>query len=84
MAPKKTTTRKRATPGERAKQRASDKLASAANCLTVSDAATQCNVHTETVKRWIASGKLPAFKLGGHWRIRPEQVDAFLKAQGAA
>lgn len=68
----------------RAKQRASDKLADAAGCLTVQEVAQQCDVHRETVKRWIGDKKLKAFKLGGHWRVRPEHVTQYLKAQGAA
>lgn len=59
-------------------------LADAAGCLTVVEVAEKSGVHRETVKRWIAEGKLKAFKLGGHWRIRPEHVAEYLKAQGAA
>lgn len=59
-------------------------LREAASSFTVQDVAKKCDVHPETVKRWIGSGKLRAFKLGGHWRIRPEHVTAYLRAQGAA
>jgi len=67
----------------RAKESASQKLADAAGCLTVQEVATQCKVHPETVKRWIGGDRLKAFKLGGHWRVRPADVTAYLKAQGA-
>jgi len=75
--------RARLSPDERAKREAGERLSDAASCLTVVEAAKHCGVHPETVKRWISSGTLLAFKLGGSWRIRPAQVDAFLKAQGA-
>ena len=68
----------------RAKENASQKLADAAGCLTVQEVAMQCKVHPETVKRWIGSDRLNAFKLGGHWRVRPADVTAYLKAQGAS
>jgi excisionase family DNA binding protein len=82
----KKSTAKRArkpTAAERAKQQAGAQLADAARSLTVVEAAAKGDVHPETVKRWIASGKLQAFKYGGHWRIRPQQIEEFLRAQGA-
>ncbi len=49
--------------------------------LTVEDVATQLQVSTETVRRWIRSGQLPVLDLGGPkagYRIRGDALAAFL------
>lgn len=52
--------------------------------LTVREVADRLNVHPETVKRWLRSGrlkgtKLPAGRWGrGEWRIAEEDLQAFL------
>lgn len=37
--------------------------------------------HPETIKRWIADGKLKAYKHGYHWRIKQSALDEFIKRQ---
>ncbi len=49
--------------------------------LTISDAAAHLAVSTKTVRRLIASGNLPAFKLGSQWRIHPRDLEDFVFAQ---
>ena len=49
--------------------------------LTVRQASERLSVHTETIRRWIAAGRLQATKLGGGpagWRIREGEIERFL------
>lgn len=43
--------------------------------LTIKEAAAQMNVHEETVRRWIQSGTLTAYRLNGKKLIRIAQKD---------
>ncbi len=47
--------------------------------MTIPDAATHCQVSVKTVRRWISSGDLPAAKLGLQWRIRPQDLQRFVR-----
>jgi len=49
--------------------------------LKVPEAARRCRVRRETVYRWIAAGKLEAFRLGesGPLRIPASAIDAHLR-----
>ena len=38
--------------------------------LTLSEAANLLQVSTRTLQRMIRNGELPAFKVGGQWRLR--------------
>ena len=50
-----------------------------AECFSVGTVARQCGVSNSTVRRWIAGGELPAFRLpGGHYRIDRDNFDRFL------
>ena len=42
--------------------------------LTLSEAANLLQVSTRTLQRMIRSGELPAFKVGGQWRLREAQL----------
>lgn len=45
--------------------------------------AQRLGVHNETINRWCRTGQLKAVKAGKGWRIRPEDLEAFLnKPQG--
>jgi excisionase family DNA binding protein len=51
--------------------------------LSILQAATRASVSTKTVKRWIASGDLPAIRLPspkgrGHLRVRLNDLEALL------
>ncbi len=47
--------------------------------LTVKDIATRLQVSEQTVWRWIRSGELPSIKLGGQYRVSPDDLQDFLK-----
>lgn len=49
--------------------------------LSIDEAAEFFLVSSKTVRRWIASGKLRAYRLGRQWRIAPEDVASFLSAR---
>lgn len=46
--------------------------------LAVHETATMLNVNPETVRRYIASGRLPAVRVGRRVRVRKEAVEAIL------
>jgi excisionase family DNA binding protein len=49
--------------------------------LTPSEVAEQLRVSTMTVYRLIKSGELPAAKISSSYRLRSEDVDAYLEAR---
>ena len=51
--------------------------------LSPSEAARRIGTTTRTVQRWIASGSLPARRVGGRWRVAFDALDA-LTAPGKA
>lgn len=49
--------------------------------LTTAEVAEQLRVHPRTVQRWLLSGRLRATRTGPKvWRIREEDLNAFLEA----
>jgi excisionase family DNA binding protein len=51
--------------------------------LTVSHASKYCNVSPKTIINWIEAGYIKAYKtVGGHRRIKKEDLDEFLKSKG--
>lgn len=47
---------------------------------SIADAADTYSVSTKTIRRWIASGRLPAFRVGPRKiRVRVEDVDALAR-----
>ena len=46
--------------------------------LSPSQAAARIGTTTRSVQRWIASGKLPARRVGGRWRVASVALDAFM------
>lgn len=49
--------------------------------LTVTELARYLNVDKFTVYRLIANDRLPAFKVGSQWRIKPELLEKWLDAK---
>lgn len=49
--------------------------------LTVREVADTMRVSTMTVYRLIRDGDMPAIRVGKHFRLRTEDVDAFLDAR---
>jgi excisionase family DNA binding protein len=51
--------------------------------LTVSQAGKYCKVSSKTIINWIDAGHIKAYKtVGGHRRIKKEDLDQFLKDKG--
>jgi excisionase family DNA binding protein len=51
--------------------------------LTVSQASKYCKVSSKTIINWIDAGYIKAYKtVGGHRRIKKEDLDQFLKDKG--
>ena len=55
------------------------KLPAPGQLLTIDDVAALCQVSSKTVRRWIKTRELTAAKLGSQWRIRPRDLDLFIK-----
>jgi len=50
--------------------------------ISAAEAARRVGVHKGTMTRWIATGKVPAFRTpGGHWRVRAVDVDAMMQGR---
>ena len=45
--------------------------------LSPSEAARRTCATTRSVQRWIATGRLPARRVGGRWRVASDALDAF-------
>ena len=46
--------------------------------ISAKEIASLLKVHIVTVRRWIISGKLPAFLLGKDYRIKKDDFDKFM------
>lgn len=46
--------------------------------LSSTEVARRLGVSRRTVRRWVAAGLLPAYRVGGVLRIHPEDLGAFL------
>ena len=46
---------------------------------TIQDIADECRVSTKTVRGWIKSKELAAYKLGRQWRISDKDLKHFLR-----
>ena len=46
---------------------------------TVKQVASQLQVDTKTVRKWIRDGELKAIDIGGEYRVRQTALDDFLK-----
>ncbi|MFZ5532198.1 MAG: methylation-associated defense system helix-turn-helix domain-containing protein MAD1 [Pseudomonadota bacterium] len=49
--------------------------------LTIDEVAAYLKAGKRTVYRLAASGKIPAFKLGGTWRFRRAELDQWIASQ---
>ena len=49
--------------------------------LTAAEVAEQLRVSTMTIYRLIRSGELPAVRVGRNYRVREEELAAYLEAQ---
>jgi acetyl-CoA/propionyl-CoA carboxylase biotin carboxyl carrier protein len=46
--------------------------------LSPTQAAARIGATTRSVQRWIATGRLPARRVGGRWRVASDALDAFI------
>ena len=49
--------------------------------LTVTEIADYLRVHRSTIYRLLARREIPAFKVGGDWRLNASQVERWIKEQ---
>ena len=50
--------------------------------LSPQAAAALIGCHEDTLKRWAADGKVPAFRTpGGWWRFRQSDIESFLRVK---
>jgi excisionase family DNA binding protein len=56
-----------------------DKKLDQIRLLTLAEAAELLQVSIRTLQRMIRSKKLPAFKVGGQWRIRESQLQQWVE-----
>src|SRR6186997_155538 len=52
--------------------------------LSPSQAAARIGATTRSVQRWIASGLLPARRVGGRWRVASDAIDALVAGEATA
>ena len=57
----------------------SPKTESPDRLLTIPEAAALCRVSEKTIRRWINDRELLAAKLGAQWRIRPRDLNLFIR-----
>ncbi len=57
--------------------------ASEEQMLSLEEVAERLQVSGQTVRRWIKSGRLVAYKPGLGWRIRPSDLEAFLETRSS-
>lgn len=48
---------------------------------TVEEIAKALKLHPYTVRRLCREGKIPAFKFGGQWRFRKEDIEKYLRGK---
>lgn len=47
--------------------------------LTIEEIATRLKLKPKTVREWLRLGRLPGIKAGRLWRVREEDLQAFLQ-----
>ena len=52
--------------------------------LTLKELAEYLKLTEKTAYRLAAEGKLPGFKVGGSWRFKSEDIDAWIQKQKVA
>ena len=61
-------------------QHSKDAISMTEQLWTIAQIAKYLNVDKFTVYRLIASGKIPAFKVGNQWRFKKRLIERWLKA----
>jgi excisionase family DNA binding protein len=52
--------------------------------LSVDEISKYLGVSSDTIYRWIEKHTMPAHRIGRFWKFKREEVDAWVKAGGAA
>ena len=52
--------------------------------LSVQEVAAHLGVSRETVYAWIKNKAMPAHRVGRHWKFKKEEVDQWVRNDGAA
>jgi excisionase family DNA binding protein len=47
--------------------------------LTLKEVALYLHLHERTIYNWAQAGSIPAAKLGGTWRFRKSEIDAWVE-----
>lgn len=58
-------------------------VAEKAPLLKVGEVAQRLHVSPAKAYRLVASGELPAYRIGGSWRVDPERFEAWLEERAA-
>lgn len=51
------------------------------NILTMKELSKYLKINEKTAYKLTASNKIPAFKVGGAWRFRKKEIDAWIEEQ---
>ncbi len=49
--------------------------------LKIADVSRLLNVSKSTIRRWLAEGKIPAYRLGNQYRFSPMEIEAWVMSQ---
>ncbi|WP_366555342.1 helix-turn-helix domain-containing protein [Aquibaculum sediminis] len=49
--------------------------------MTIKDVSAYLKITEKTAYRLTAEGKIPGFKVGGAWRFRKQEIDAWIEEQ---
>jgi excisionase family DNA binding protein len=49
--------------------------------MTIKDVSDYLKLTEKTAYRLVAEGKIPGFKVGGAWRFRRKEIDAWIRKQ---
>ncbi|HHT9977382.1 TPA: helix-turn-helix domain-containing protein, partial [Legionella pneumophila] len=49
--------------------------------MLIKELAEYLKINEKTAYKYAAEGKIPAFKVGGAWRFRRDEIDKFTKGQ---
>lgn len=47
---------------------------------SITEVSEMLRVNYKTVHKWVKSGAMQAYKIGGSWRVSQEQIEEFLKS----
>ena len=53
------------------------------NWVSVTDVAEHLGTSRDTIYRWIEAKGLPAYRVGRHWKLKLDEVDQWVREDGA-